>query len=181
MIFMPTVLVITGFIMIVEIIAIRNITNDSKEPDIRHPLLASLFPMVYLFFKKKHPGADRAGGEESTVEDLHSALASADKKIKLTDCISTINLIKIESDYTIDNTDSKYIMNKIMDCYSEPLTLLPKSLTDKEKQICILFYMGIKPQFIGDLMFISYSTVRTHKARAINKLSEEEICLIFNT
>lgn len=173
---MSIIVLVTCVLMIAELNAIIKITDLSKEKTLKRPLWASLFPVIYLVLTNYRKNNDVS----PIIEQLRSILKNDDKKFKEDDCFYILDNIINKAD-TMCNKEYDIIISSIEKYYSDLFKQLSEVLTENEKNICILHHLGVKPQIVGEIIHISYATVRTHKARIKLKLSEAEFDLFFSS
>lgn len=170
-------LIVFCILMIAELFAVIKIISLSKENALKRPFLASLFPLICIVeINIRNKGYNK----NAIIEQLRSVLKKDDEKFKESGCYSIIDGI-INKDEVIDSKGCKTIVVSIENYYNDTFNQLSKLMTENEKYICILYHLGVKPQIIGDIIHISYATVRTHKARIKLKLSEPEYDLFFSS
>lgn len=170
------ILLATCVLMIAELYAITKMISLNKENALKRPFLVSLFPVIYIISINIR---NKENNNIAIIEQLRLVLKKDDEKFKESGCYSIIDSI-INKDGAIDNKECKIIVGSIDNYYNDMFNQLSKAMNENEKRICILHHLGVKPQIIGDILNISYATVRTHKARIKLKLSETEFDLFFS-
>lgn len=166
----------TCVLMIAELYAITKLISLNKENALKRPFLVSLFPVIYIISINIR---NNENNNVAIIGQLRLVLKKDDEKFKESDCYSIIDSI-INKDGAIDNKECEIIVGSIDNYYNDMFNQLSEVMTENEKYICILHHLGVKPQKIGDILHISYATVRTHKARIKLKLSEPEFDLFFS-
>ena len=164
--------------MIAELYAIRKIANYNRDSTLKCPFWASILPLVCIITLSIR---EKRQSKKSDLDQLQSSLELNDEVFKQMDCYSMLNILSTDDERTLSKQESDCIINSIMTCYGESLSKLSDTLSDNEKVICILHHLGVKPQIIAKILYISYPTVRTSKSRIKLKITEPKFNLLFNS
>ena len=173
---MPTILLILCIVMIAEIDVIIQIIWKYKNSTPKPPYWGAFFPIIYYLFILMKESGERSDHLNNM---LLLSLKKGDEKFKNSDCFSLISDPSANGINT--NKERDDLKNAINNCYDDVLSLLSDILTYKELYICVLHHLNVQPQKIGDILHISYATVRTHKSRIKIKLSEANYNLFFSS
>ena len=166
------ILFITCLFMTAELYAIIKLSHGKDS--IKHPLWASFCPVVYIMVTYIRR---RGNNNDSATEQLRAVLKSADEKMRQSDGYGIMeSVIRTGS---VSRREHDILIDSLTKCYNDFFARLPEDLTDNEKAVCVLHHWGVKPQIIGDVLFISYATVRTYKGRLKLKLSAQVYDLFF--
>ena len=175
---MPDIITFLCLFLVAELISIRKIARESKNRDLKHPILASVCPVLSIVISDIRQIND---DELSTVCKLRVSLNSSDDRFRQNNCSGLLDELLNSRRSTLCNKEIEDLSDALLSCYSELFSQFANTLTENEKLVCILHHLGVKPQIIGEVLHISYATVRTHKARAKVKLPEPVFDVFFNS
>lgn len=176
---MKLIIILSCFIILIaEIVAIRFININVKVTSVKDVVICSLFPLIISLRSYINLYQRKNDKFNSDLERIQTILYASDSEFDNSDIYEHIKEIIKDDNCIINKELSLKIKQGVNSFYEELIKQLPNSLNDNEKYVIILLHIGVPPKKIGNILFLSYETVRTYKMRAKLKINDNLIRIL---